>query len=100
MHRVGRALVAIASAWMIRGGAAAAQPAPLPAAPAPAEGSPPAPPAATPAPPNTVTGRVGDAVGRPIRGATVRREDGAGQATTDADGRFSIEAPVITTLVI
>ena len=97
MPQAGRALVAIASAWMIRGGVAAAQPAPPPASPAPAE-APPA--AAAPAVPIAVTGRVVDAVGRPIRGATVRREDGAVQVTTDGKGRFSIEAPVGTTLVI
>jgi hypothetical protein len=101
MPRVGRALVAIAigSAWMIRGGAAAAQPAPPPAAPAP-DASPPAPPTAPPAEPITVTGRVVDAVGQPIRGATVRREDGLGQVTTDGNGRFSIEVPVGATLVV
>jgi hypothetical protein len=91
-----RALVAIASAWMLRGGGAAAQP----AAPATAGEPQAAPPAATPAPSITVSGRVVDAAGRPIRGATVRREDGAGEVTTDGGGRFSIEAPVGSTLVI
>jgi len=72
---------------MIWSGAAAAQPV------APAAG-------ATAAPAIEVTGRVVDALGRPIRNATVRREDGGAQTTTDALGRFAIDAPVGTTLVV
>ena len=88
MHRVGRALVAIAAAWMISEGVAIAQPAAptAPAAPAPQ--------------PITVTGRVIDALGHPIRGAQVKLESSTDQVTTDGDGRFTIEAPIGTTLVV
>ncbi|HEX3763387.1 MAG TPA: TonB-dependent receptor [Kofleriaceae bacterium] len=95
MPRAGRALVAIASVWMIRAGVAAAQPPPAPAEPASAPAA-----EAPAAPAITVTGRVIDALGRPIRNATVRREDGSAPATTDGSGRFTIEAPVGSTLVI
>ena len=100
MHRVGRALIAIASAWLISSGAAAAQPPEPPAAPS----EPPASPtggAQAPAPrPITVTGRVVDALGHPIRGAQVKLEGGAAQVATDADGRFAIDAPVGATLIV
>ena len=95
MHRVGRALVAIAAVWMISEGVAIAQSA--------GPGVPPATPtspAAPTSPPITVTGRVIDAQGHPIRGAEVKLESSTDRVTTDGDGRFRIEAPVGTTLVV
>jgi hypothetical protein len=48
----------------------------------------------------TVTGRVIDPLGKPIRRASVVVEGGADPVTTDRDGRFEIVAPVGATLVI
>ena len=42
----------------------------------------------------TVTGRVIDAYGNPVRNAHVGVESGAAQTTTDRDGRFQITARV------
>ena len=93
MHRVGRALIAIASAWWISSEVANAQPAP------PAPDAAPAPPA--PAPQRiTATGRVVDPQGRPIAGATIKIENTADQVTTGADGRFTIQAPPGASLVV
>jgi hypothetical protein len=92
MHRFRRALVTIASALLVSGGVAIAQQAPVPAAPTPDPGAP------APAQNITVTGRVIDLQGRPVRGAQVALESSAQQVTTDGDGRFTIEAPLGTTL--
>jgi TonB-dependent receptor-like protein/carboxypeptidase family protein len=97
MHRVGRALVALASAWLLST-EASAQPAPPPASAdtprAPAETPPP------PAPKITATGRVIDQLGRPIRGAQVKIEGASEGVTTDAEGRFTIEAPLGASLIV
>jgi hypothetical protein len=90
MHRVGRASL-IASAWLIAGGVAHAQPDPAP------------PPAPTPAPTGEaikVTGRVIDTLGKPIRKATVTVEGTFDDVTTDKDGMFTIEAPIGSTLIV
>jgi hypothetical protein len=88
MHRC--AFVAIASALLLSGEVALAQPAdptgPVDTAPAPQ--------------PITVTGRVVDHLGRPIKGATVMVEDGSDQVTTDRLGQFELDAPVGATLVV
>jgi hypothetical protein len=118
MHRVGRTLVAIASAWLISGRVVTAQPTAPAAPPEPAAPrkptTPPAPtarsehtvpsePTASPAPVSQaikVTGRVIDSLGRPIRGASVKIENAGDRVTTDGGGRFTIEAPLGTTLVV
>ena len=88
MHRVGRILVAVASAWPIAGGVAIAD-------------EPAGPPVTSPDPqPITVTGRVIDNLGRPIGKVTVTLEGATEHATTDRDGRFQIVAPVGATLVV
>ena len=89
MHRVGRALVALASAWLLST-EASAQPAPADAPPA----------EAPPAPKITATGRVIDQLGRPIRGAQIKIEGAAEGVLSDADGRFTIEAPLGASLVV
>ncbi|HEY6177164.1 MAG TPA: TonB-dependent receptor, partial [Kofleriaceae bacterium] len=62
----------------------------------------PAAPETPPAPVQTITaaGRVIDQLGRPIRGAQVKVEGASEGATTDADGRFTIVAPLGASLVI
>jgi len=47
-----------------------------------------------------VTGRVIDAFGKPVRGATIGIERGTQTVTTDARGRFKLAAPIGATLVI
>lgn len=84
-------LAYIASFLLFAGPAAAQQPAPEQPPPAPA-----------PAPTIQIHARVIDGLGRPVRDARVTIEgatDGAG-ASTDKDGRFTIDAPVGATLVI
>jgi len=105
MHRVGRTLVAIAIGCTISSGIARADvdspsppPAPAPDAPPPAP-APEAPPPPTPQPID-VSGRVIDAKGHAISGATVSVEGTSVQATTDRDGRFTLSAPVDATLDI
>ena len=89
MHRVGRALITIAFAWLVLGEIASAQPAPdAPPAPAPALQR------------ITATGRVVDPQGRPIAGATIKIENSADQVTAGADGRFTIQAPPGASLVV
>ena len=85
-----------AAALVLGGGIAAAQP------PAPEE--PTTPPGEAPAPTPTikVAGRVIDALGRPVRNATVTIEgqvDGK-VAKTGRDGTFVIDAPIGATLVV
>jgi outer membrane receptor protein involved in Fe transport len=99
MHRVGRALAAIASAWTIATTVASAQPAPTDAPPA-QPGTPAQPETPAPAPTLTATGRVVDSLGRPIRGAQVKIEGATDQVTTDAAGRFTIEGPLGATLIV
>ena len=48
----------------------------------------------------TITGRVVDALGKPIAGARVGVEGGPRTATTDGDGRFQISASIGSTLVV
>ncbi|HEY0484546.1 MAG TPA: TonB-dependent receptor [Kofleriaceae bacterium] len=91
MHRAGRALVVLASAWRISAGVASAQPAPRPE------------PTASPAPaPRTLTvsGRVIDPLGHPIRGASVKLESASDRVVTGDDGRFTIDAPLGAALVV
>ncbi len=47
----------------------------------------------------SVAGRAIDALGRPVRGATVTIEGTATQVITDAAGRFKLSAPIGATLV-
>lgn len=47
----------------------------------------------------TVTGRVTDSAGEPLIGATIMTNDGIG-TVTDADGRYSIQAPAGGTLTV
>lgn len=77
-------------------GVAGAQPLP------PETPSPPAsPPELAPTLPIAVTGRVVDAQGRPLRGASIRLEAAADFATaSDADGRFQLTAPIGATLIV
>ena len=76
-----------------RGLAAAQEPTPDPVAPA------------TPALPHdlpvaTITGRVIDAFGKPVTGATVSVEGGDQTATTDRAGKFRISAAIGASLVV
>ncbi|HEU0032108.1 MAG TPA: TonB-dependent receptor [Kofleriaceae bacterium] len=48
----------------------------------------------------TASGRVIDALGKPVRGAEVHLEGGADRVKTDANGRFQIRVPIGATLVI
>lgn len=48
----------------------------------------------------TVTGRVIDHSGRPVRGASVTTENGIDRATTDTNGRFALQTTVGSTLVV
>jgi hypothetical protein len=92
MHGSGRALVAIASLWLSTEGLQRRAHAQTPPAPAPAT---------APAPvPITITGRVIDALGRPIRAAEVAIEGATDHVTTDTAGRFTIEAPLGVNLVV
>lgn len=110
-----RALV-VGSAVLLSGGLAAADeggpvaPAP-PAPPAPTGPAAPAPPgpagAAAPtgsvapeATPITVTGRVIDPLGRPIRGAVLNVEGSTDVVKTGRDGTFTVEAPIGATLIV
>src|SRR5260221_8258978 len=68
---------------------------PAPGAPPPDAGIPDAPPAT----PIAVTGRVIDNLGRPMKGVSVSLEGGA-NVTTDATGRYKLDAPVGATLVV
>jgi hypothetical protein len=61
------------------------------------------PPQEAPAPPSDrvpISGRVVDALGKPIRGARVAIENTDDNVTTDGDGRFVLTAPIGATLVI
>jgi len=61
------------------------------------------PPPEAPAPPAKVvpvTGRVIDALGKPVRGATIHVEGSDDKVTTDGNGRFKLTAPLGATLVI
>ncbi len=78
---------------------------PVAAAPtAPGAAAPAAPVAAAPAADLDATGRVVDALGRPLAGATVRLESApppaAASTTTARDGRFRLRAPLGATLII
>ncbi|HEX2690295.1 MAG TPA: carboxypeptidase regulatory-like domain-containing protein [Kofleriaceae bacterium] len=48
----------------------------------------------------SITGRVIDALGKPVAGASVGVEGGAQTVKTDRDGNFRISAPIGSTLVI
>src|SRR5688500_17259458 len=80
-------------------GIASAQP--LPEQPAPDQ---PAPEQPAPLDPSTPTiairGRVIDALGRPVRNATVTIEGGSDSVKTGRDGWFKLRAPIGSTLVI
>jgi hypothetical protein len=72
---------------------------PAPDAPAPPEPS--TPEAIAPESPIlSITGRVIDALGKPVSGATVRVENGSETTTAGRDGRFQISAPIGATLVV
>ncbi len=60
---------------------------------------PPPPPVEAPQP-IAVSGRVIDALGKPILGARIALEDSSAKATTDRDGRFQLDAPIGATLVV
>ena len=48
----------------------------------------------------TITGKVVDVAGEPIIGASVLVKDSSTGSVTDIDGKFSVEAPVGSTLVV
>jgi len=102
MHGSGRALIATALIALC-GVARADDPTPdagvPPDAPAPPPADAPAPPPEAAAP-IKVSGRVIDDKGKPVKGATVKVENSTATTTTDAKGRFTIDAPVGATLVI
>ncbi|MGE3455048.1 MAG: carboxypeptidase regulatory-like domain-containing protein [Kofleriaceae bacterium] len=77
------------------GGIAAAQPPPEPAPEQPAP-EPPAPTGET----ISVSGRVINAMGRPMRGATVTIEGTEITTKTDRSGQFKIDAPLGATLIV
>src|SRR5258705_6593610 len=62
----------------------------------PPEGGAPEPPAQT----VTVSGRVIDSSGRPVRGAKVGIETTTERVVTDSEGRFTTKAPIGATLVV
>ena len=92
MFGSGRALLAGASLWLGSSAAANAQP-PAAASPAPASAQP-------AVRPISVTGRVIDALGRPLRGVSVSIEGAAEHVTTDAGGRFTLDARLDASLVV
>ncbi len=47
-----------------------------------------------------ITGRVIDAFGKPVKGATVGREGASDKVVTDGKGKFKLKAPIGATLVI
>ncbi|CAN5694403.1 TonB-dependent receptor plug domain-containing protein [soil metagenome] len=53
-----------------------------------------------PAPTITASGRVIDALGKPVRGATIEIEGGGAKTTSDKQGRYTITAPLGATVVI
>jgi hypothetical protein len=77
--------------------AAAQEPTPDPPPPSPID-----PPTPMPqeAPVISVTGRVIDALGKPVAGATVRVEGTSESASTERDGRFRISAAIGASLVV
>jgi hypothetical protein len=79
-----------------------AKPADAPTVPADTPSEKPADAPAAPAevPSISVTGRVIDALGKPVAGATVRIEGGSDSTTTARDGKFRISAPIGATLVV
>ncbi len=87
MHRFGRALLTVASTWVISGGVAIAEE-PVDA------------PVVAPDEEITVKARVIDNLGRPIRKATVTVEGTFDDVTTDKDGQFEIVAPMGSTLIV
>jgi TonB-dependent Receptor Plug Domain len=99
LHRLPLLFAALAIAIS---GAAVAQPlpseAPVPPPPTPATDPSPAPPASDEL---EVTGRVVNAFGRPLAGATVRLEAAPQRRTTsDVKGTFKLRAPLGATLII
>ena len=64
----------------------------------PPEGSPP--PENQPAPKVPVTGRVVDMFGKPVRNAKVGIEGAGARVTTDAQGRFILQAPMGASIVV
>ena len=74
----------------------AQEPPPEPSAPAPSPTAAPAP----ELPAVAITGRVINALGKPVANATVRVEGRSETAQTDRDGRFRISAPIGASLVI
>lgn len=97
----------VAAVLGLSAGSAFAQPDPAPApdpqpAPEPTpESQPEQPkPEQPPVPTIKVSGRVTDAFGKPVRGASVGVQGGDATTTTDAKGKYSLQAPVGATLVI
>ena len=66
----------------------------------PPEAPPSAPAAAPDAPVLLVTGRVIDALGKPVAGATVRVEGTSETTTTERDGKFQLSAAIGASLVV
>jgi Carboxypeptidase regulatory-like domain/TonB-dependent Receptor Plug Domain len=93
-------LVVLLPAALVAGGPSASAQGPAPEPPAAPTVSPEA--AAPPpdAPVVTVTGRVIDALGKPVANATVRVDGGTESARSGRDGRFRILAAIGTTLVV
>lgn len=92
-----------ALALILGGGAASAQPAPeQPPVPAPVPGPEAPPPDAGPRPTIKVSGRVIDALGRPVRNATITVEGDpdAKPVKTGRDGTFTVTAPIGATLIV
>ena len=80
-------------------------PAPAPAPPAPEAPAPEAPAPETPsidlaAPPITTQGRVINALGRPVRGATVTIEGVEKPVKTDRSGWFKVKAPLGASIIV
>jgi hypothetical protein len=65
----------------------------------PTEAPPSVPPAPQEAPVISVSGRVIDALGKPVAGATVRVEGSSETTTTERDGKFQLPAPIGASLV-